>query len=295
MTAGGSASSRATQLEAYPGGEYNHIVSNTDNLPQLDRLSVIIATSLLAYASAAFIDLPGWSWATQLPGIYLEIQVNTDSIIAVLVAALTATGTYWTLQAHPLIDTGQIAQHLILPALTAWVIAIPLSTLPLSPLWWSVFGLGGLLLLLVLTAEYIVVDPRDLRHPLATATLTAVSFALFLILVVSLRSRGVRLFLLLPALAPSIGAVSLRTLNLRIGGRWPFLQAIVVALIISHLAAALHYWPLSPTTYGLALLSPAYALTSLFANLSEGRSLTGAILGPALVLLILISTAIWLP
>lgn len=60
--------------------------------------------------------------------------------------------------------------------------------------------LGGAFLMAVLVAEYIVIDDQDDRQPLASAGLTVVSFALYLILAASLRFAEMRLYLIIPAL-----------------------------------------------------------------------------------------------
>jgi hypothetical protein len=133
-----------------------------------------------------------------------------------------------------------------------------------------------------------------MRYAIASAGLTAVSFAIFLVLAIALRSAGVRLFLTLPALALASFLVVLRTLNLRLGGKWAIILSIALALIIAQLAAALHYLPLSPTEYGLALIGPAYALTTLAGNLAEGIPVRRAITGPALVLIIVWGAALWI-
>jgi hypothetical protein len=262
-------------------------------LPESDRLSVLAATILLAYASARFIDLPSWNPSVQLPGFYFTVEINVRIVVALLVAGLTATGAEWLLRDHPSLGNASTLQHWLLPALTAWVIGVPLYQLPPGPQWLASFAIGGALLMLVLVAEYIVIDPQDARHALAAAGLTAVSFALFLMLAISLRSAGLRLFLILPALTLSAGLVSLRTLHLRLQGKWVFFQAGALALIVAQLAASLHYWPLSPITYGLALLGPAYALTSLIGGLSEGEPLNQALFEPAIVLVVVWTTAIW--
>jgi hypothetical protein len=148
--------------------------------------------------------------------------------------------------------------------------------------------------MLVLLAEYIVVDPEDVRHPPAAAGLTAVSFALYLALAVALRFGGVRLFLVLPALTLAAGLVSLRALHLRLHGRWAFIPAGVIALIVGQLAAGLYYWPLTPVAYGLALLGPAYALTSLIGALEEGEPLSQALVEPGIVLVLVWGAAVWI-
>ena len=263
-------------------------------LPDTDRLSVLAAMILLAYALARFIDIPAKELAFQLPGVYLTLQFNVRTIVAFLVAGLTASGADWLLRQHPALGSGGTYEHWLLPALTAWVIGIPLFQMPLGPLWWAWFALGGGALMLVLVAEYIVVDPDDVRQPVAAAGLTAVSFALYLTLAIALRFSEMRLYLILPALILAAALVSLRTLHLRLHGVWAIIPSGLIALLCGQFAAALYYWPLSPVSFGLAVLGPAYALTSLIANLIEQQPLKMAILEPAIVLAVVWSTALWI-
>lgn len=266
----------------------------TGYLPDLDRISTLAATILLAYALSRFINLPARQFDVQLPGIYLVVRFEAQTVVALLVAALTAAGADWLVRDHPAWKKYGGLEHWLLPALTAWAIGLPLSQAPVGAAWWIGFALGGALLILVLVAEYIVVDPEDVRQPPAAAGLTVVSFALFLVLATSLRFSGLRLFLLLPALALTGMLVSLRALHLRLRGQWAFLPALVVTFITLQLAAALHYWPLPPVSYGLALLGPAYALTSLAGNLAEEEPLPQALLEPAVVLILVWGAALWL-
>lgn len=148
--------------------------------------------------------------------------------------------------------------------------------------------------MLVLVAEYIVVDPEDERYPMASAALTAVSYALFLILAISLQSAGIRLYLILPALLLAAALVTLRSLHLRIIDRWLYLPTLVIIIILAGIISALHYWPLSPVTYGLLILGPAYSLTSLAGALTEGQPLRKAIVEPGLVLVAVLGAAIWI-
>ncbi len=263
-------------------------------LPDADRLSVLAATILLAYTLSRFIDLPGSDVGFQLPGIYVSLHLSIRTLVYFLVAGLVASGADWLLRDHPALKDQSTFQHWLLPALTAWVIGIPLSQLPMGILWWSVFAIGGALLVLVLVAEYIVVDPNDVRRTPAAAGLTAVSYALFLILGTVLRSAGLRLYLILPAMAISAGLVAIRTLQFSLHGEWRIIEAGVVTLIIAQVVAALHYWPLSPISFGLAVLGPAYALTTLISSLSEGEPLRQAVLGPGVVLLGAWGAAAWL-
>lgn len=278
-------------------GSYNLAMEQSERhryMPDVDRLSILAAIILLAFAVARLINLPGRLLSMQLPGIYLAVEVNLQMLVSVLIAGLTAAGADWLIRDHPKFKKHSALQHWLLPALTALVMELPLFQLPFSPMWWVGFAFGGILLILVLVSEYIVVDPQDVRQPLAAAGLTAVSFALFLVLASALRFAVSRLFLALPALTAGAFLVSLRTLNLRLHDRWLLLPAGLTALVVAQIATAFHYWPLSPVSFGLALLGPAYALTTFFGNLAEGMPTRQAFLEPVIVLGLLWSIGIWL-
>jgi len=255
---------------------------------------VLAAAILLAYAMARFINFPEQEIELSMLGIYLPILINVHTVIAFLVAGLTAAVADWLLRDHPLISSHSSIEHWLLPALTAWVIGYPLFQLPLSFLWWAGFILGGTLLMLVLVAEYIAVDPDDVRQPVAAAGLVALSFALYLILAIAMRFGGARLVQILPALTLAAWLVSLRTFHLRMHGRFAFIQSGIIAFASAQITAGLHYLPLSPVSFGLLLLAPTYSLTSLIANLAEEIPFRQAIVEPALVFLILLASALWL-
>jgi len=253
---------------------------------------VVAATILLAYGATRFIDLPERSVSVQLPGLFLEYELDVYTFVALLVAGLTATGADQLLRDHPALGTKRTYEHWLLPALTAWTLAVTLYQLPVGAEWLASFAAGGALLMLVLIAEYIAVDSRDVRFPVATAGLTAVSFALFLLLVIAMRSAGLRLFFILPGVSFSYALVCLRTLHLRLG-KWLVMQSIVLTLIVAQFTAGLHYWPISPIAYGLAVMGPAYALTSLIGALTEGEPVKKALVEPGVVLAVVWGIAVW--
>lgn len=262
------------------------------NLPDFDRVSVLAGMITLAYIMTHFVDIPVHQLALQLPGIYLAAQINVNTLVSILVASLTAVGVDWVFHDHPALKSRTLP-HLILPALTAWVIGLPLNQTPFGWSWWIVLAGGVLLLTLVLVGEYVSINTEDIRQPLAAAGLTAASFALYLILATSLRSGGTRLFLALPGLALGAWLVSLRVLHLRLHGQWLGYESAIIAFIVSQFTAALYYWPITPVAFGVLVLGPTYALTSLIAGLVEERPLRQAIIEPVLAILIAIGVAIW--
>jgi hypothetical protein len=270
-------------------------VLKTRHLPDTDKISVLAATTLLAYTLTRFAKFPPSEYAVQLSWIYLVVQVDIRTLVSLLVAGLAAAGADWLVHQHPALESRSALQHWWLPALTAWAIGILLYGLPDNPIWWIGLIIGGITLTLVLVAEYITVDPDDIYHPLATAGLTALAFSLFLALSISLHAAGLRVFLLAPTMTITTALVSLRVLLLRLHGRWAIVPALSVALVSGQFSAALHYWPLSSIRFGLMLTGIVYALTGLVANMAENRSIRQTILEPTIICLVLWGAAIWMP
>ncbi len=260
-------------------------------LPNMDRLSVVAASVLLAYAVLPFIQVTDRNLVLPLLGIIFVFKVNFATLIAVISAGLAAAGTDWLLRDHPRLGRQPTFPHWMIPALTAWVIGVPLHSLELGLQWWAVFGFGGLLLVFVLLSEYIAVDPADTRHGLAAVGLTAISNALFLTLTIALAAAGSRLYVLLPGLGLALFLVTLRNLYLHLG-HWRFGWAAGIALVVGQVAAALHYWPLSPLRFGLLVLGLAYALTSLAGGVEEGRPWRSIWFEPVLMLVVLWGLAV---
>ena len=263
-------------------------MSGQKHLPDVERLSVVIALILLAYASTALISLPARSINLQLPGILLVVKVDFSTLVALVAALLAAAGVEWVLGVHPSLSVHQHWRHWhhwLVPAFSAVAIGITLGTLPVGPAWWIVFGLGGFLLAAVLTIEYISADPADARYSFAVLGLDAASFALFLIIVTAIAGADLRLYILLAAVVPVVFLISARSLFLRLHGSWRLGWAAGITLIIAQLAAALFYLPLRPLQYGLLLLGLLYGLISLASNKEEKANPRTIWIEPAVVLL----------
>ena len=261
-------------------------------LPDPTRVSILTAAVLLAFALTRVISAPH-ELTIPLSRLHLPFSLNLNTLIVLLAAGLTAAGMDWLLRTHPSLEKGETREHWLLPTLTVLVIGVALYTLPQTIIWWLGFGLGAAILLLVFFAEFVAVDPIDSRYPFATAVLTVLAFIIFLILAVALKATNVRLFLLAPALFVGGGLVALRTLHLRLNERWELTWAIGIGLVTIQLGAALYYMPLTPVRFGLGLLGPLYALTSLAVSLAEGIPPRQAILEPAVMLVLLCGLMIW--
>jgi len=258
-------------------------VNEHRNLPDVNRFSVVMAMILIAYSLTAVISFPAKTISLQLPGFFFELNLNFVTIVSILVAALATAGCDWIISDHPYFDEKTRWRHWFIPALTAMVIGVPLNVLEVSPAWWGVFALGGLLLAGVMVSEYISVDPGDIRSPIAIISLTAVSLALFLTLTIALRGSGSRLYLVIAALAPAGLLVSARSLMLRTPGGSISQWAIGIAIVLTGIAAGLYYFPLKPVQFGLILTGVLFALIIFAGNIEDHRQNQGIWLEPVLL------------
>jgi hypothetical protein len=263
-------------------------------LPDPSRVSVLTAAVLLAFALTRVLNGPHlFTVVLPVGNLRLTLSANLNTIIVLLAAGVTATGMDWLLRTHPSLEKGETREHWLLPTLTVLVIGISLYTLPNTFVWWLGFGLGAAIFLVVELAEFVAVDPNDARYPGATAILTALAFVIFLSLAVVLKAANVRLVWLIPALFLAGALAALRTLHLRLNERWEFAWAIGIGLVVTQLGAALHYLPLTPVRFGLALLAPLYALTILAVSLADGNPFRRAFIEPTVMLLLFWGFAIW--
>jgi len=266
-------------------------VKEREYLPNIDHLSVITATILLAYALTAFIQFPTRSLDIQLPGFLLTLKINFMTIVSIVVAVLAAAGSDWLIGLHPGIGDSKRFHHWLIPAFTALVIGVPLNSMQVSPSWWVVFTLGGLLLTGVLIAEYISVDLADLRYPIARVSLSAMSFALFLVLLIAVRGAGLRLYVILAAILPAAAVVSAKTLHLRLGG-WQLAWMGGISLVVVQIATGLFYLPFKPLQFGLILIGITYGLINLAGSIEEKRPANVIWIEPILLMIVFSAFAI---
>lgn len=242
--------------------------------PSRDRLSVITAAIVVAYALARYLNLPARSLVTTLFGSALGLELTGPFLMQVFTAALISAGSELLIRSHPLF-AGQPARrtliHWILPGATALVLGATLNHLT-DQLWWVALAGSVVALLTVLIAEYLVVDPADARRDAAALALTALAYMLALVLFILLRRLGAR-----AAISATIGggvaaALALRLFALKFAPLWrASLYAGVVGLVCAEAIWALNYGNVSATGAGLFTLLAFYAAEGLAEQHLLGR------------------------
>lgn len=260
----------------------------------LNRFSVVVATILLAYAIAQFIQIPSQNTPLVIGGIIIPLSFNYSTLVTLAVAGMTASGTDWILRDSPYLGDRSTIPHLLLPALLAWVLNVTLNNMVESPFRWGMLIVGGIFLFFVIWSEYNSLFPEDFRQPISTALLTALSYAILLVLSVSLESSNQRLIISIPAIALGSVTMSMRVLQMRLSEQWPVLPAIGCMLITSQMAAALHYLPITPLSYGLVILGTLFVVVNFILNIANKASLRRSGFEAVISILIIWILALWI-
>jgi len=234
------------------------MVEQDKYMPDSNRIGLLTSITLLALALTRIIPSPAFNFEIQLPGFLLTFPFNINTAMGLLTACLAATGMDWLVRGHPSLNRRPTFQWWFLPTLTTF-------------------------LFFVFLAEYIAVDADAPYYTTSMVGLTAISYTLFFILAVALRTSEVRLYLIIPGLFMAASLASLRILHLRLSGNWEYAWAVGIGLICIQLATGFYYWPLSPIQFGLLLIGPLYGLVSLAINLGENIPTRRAVLEPAIV------------
>lgn len=263
-------------------------------LPNPDQLSIITAVILVGYLLLPYLEIPARQITVTLFGLHLVFELQFTTLVAFLLASLAAVGSSWLIQSHPRFKGQSVVIHTVLPALSAWVISIPLSHVEISLQWWVLFILAAAFLITVLTAEYISLDSSDENHAFASMGLTALSFALYLFLAIATCGAGLRLYIVTSTLGIAIFPIALRTLNLRLNGQWHFAWALGITLVVAQLAFALHYLPLSPILFGMIMLTFSFTMVNLAEAFIQGTHLRNVWIESGVIAIILILLGIGL-
>lgn len=263
-------------------------------LPNLDQISVIAATILLTFSLVGFISFPEQELRFALLNIYVTLTLNAQFVIMVVASILAASGSDWLIRNHPLWNHKNTLEHWVTPLLSALVLGFLISRFEGELYSWVSYLLGASLLMGILIAEYISVSTSDVRYPIAVTLLLATSYLLFLLFCILLRMLNFRLLFTLPSIFFATLLVSLRSLRLRQPQGWSFPEAILISVLTTQIAAAFHYWPISPLSFGLALFGVAYAVFLLVNQLKSKPSLKISLFEPLFLLLISWILAYWL-
>ena len=228
---------------------------------------------MITYTLLRIVILPAMRLDVSIFGIFIEINIDTQFIMLVLAAMLTAAGADWLIRSHPdFQDNGTTARHWIIPGLAAMGAGAILSGIPEGPALWIGLPVTSIMLMAILIAEFVVHDPRDTRRRPAGVILTGLSYLLLLGVFYVIQAASLRAAFAVPIGFVASTAVVWRLLNLTQPRKPVLVYAAAIGGCIAELVWALHYWPMSPLQSALFISVAAYA----------GNSIADAVIGETL-------------
>lgn len=232
-----------------------------------DRISVGLWAVLLGLAATLLVKMPSTTLVWMALGSPLSVQLSTNTVLAVLLIALTAGSTQAVVSAHPLARTRRLRNRWMLWALPCALVSVSALLLPTAPTrlnWLAGLGLTGVLLGMALAATYHAVDPDARRYRAARVVLTLLTYGVVLMLFLGVyrqRSRSLVSASLVTAIGTLLALELLRGTSR--SGRTVGLHALVVGVVLGEATWAMNYWRLSGLTGGLLLLLGFYLVVGL--------------------------------
>jgi hypothetical protein len=240
-----------------------------------DRASVVATLVVLGLILAAFLQFPAWTYSLTVLGSPLTVRVSQTALMAVLLVGITCAGTDAIVRSHPTARRIEARFSFVtwtLPALTV-LLATVLLPQTHSRLYQLVgYVVIGLILILVISAEYYTVDPAGPHYLVARVSLNAWAYlvaALVFVLIYSAKARS-----LVSATGVTFVGTLLALEFLRSAGRSfsrTALYAAIAGLCTGEIVWAMNYWRISGVTGGLILLLGFYTATGLANQQLQGR------------------------
>lgn len=296
-----------------------------------DRADVLATLVMLGLLLATVLHFPAWSHELTVLGSALTIRISQTAMMAALLVGITCTGTDAIVRLHPLvrrIDRDAPADRVYsfvtwtVPALTTLLATVLLpqapslgyfiaSLLPQTRLGSNIASLLlktpsvtyytaslmliGIVLILIVSAEYATVDPADRRYRPARLLLDAWSYLLALVafvLIYRIKARS-----LISATEVTLISTLLSLEFLR-GARQGFgrttLYALIAGLSTGEIIWAMNYWRINEVTGGLLLLLGFYIATGVANQQLQGKLTRRVLIEYAAVGLIGLFALLWL-
>lgn len=262
--------------------------------PDRERLSALAALVLITYGLLRIISLPTIVAEFSLFGILFRPQINTRVIMLSLSAILTSTGADWVLRSHPIASTKRFTpDHLVIPGLAAFGVGAIVARIPEGTGLWIGLALAAMLLVALVSAEFVVFDTDDPRRGIAALGLRLLAYLLLLGTLFAIHATNMRAAYAVPLVFASCSIVAWRLLQLGQTAKANWGYGAMVGGMAAQLAWALHYWPAATLQKSLVLGLSVYlgvelVLASIQQHINISRAVELGIVGLACLSAILL-------
>ena len=244
-------------------------------IPGRQRLSAFVGLILLSLVLAQFIELPTRTFAINVFGSELGMDLSAGWLIAVLLAGLVCTGTDALVRTHPRVQELGLRftfVYWILPGLMGLAAARLLSEAPTRIIWAAGLAATGLLFVVVLIAEYTTVDPLAPVYPQARLFLNIVAYALaFTLFILVYQTRGRSLITATAMLVISFALALDLLWGTEAAPGHKTMLAATVGMILGESSWAMNYWQISAWSGGILLMLIFYVMTGLAQQHLQGK------------------------
>jgi hypothetical protein len=214
-----------------------------------------------------FVDIPPRTVSFDILGSPISFEMTSTWLTVLMLPALSSMSANAVMRTHPRMsrpDSPPIFTYWILPGLTGLNAAALLERAPTWPLWWAGLVLTGLLITLVIVAEFSAVDPDILGYPRARLILNVIAYALAFTSFALIYSGRWRSVLTAPAVS-AVGVMAafelLNTTEVRL--RQALFYGLLTGLLLGESAWAINYWRLSALAGGMIMLLVFYVVVGV--------------------------------
>jgi hypothetical protein len=252
--------------------------------------SVVATLVVLGLILASFLNFPVWTRDLTVLGSPLSIRISQTALMATLLVGIVCAGTDSIVRSHPTAQRIEARFTFVtwtLPALTLLLAAVLLPEAPTKFYRIGGYVATGLILILVISAEYFTVEPSDRRYLASRLGLNAWAYLLALtifILIYSAKARS-----LVSATGVTVVSTLLALEFLRSAGRGfsrTALYAAIAGLSTGQIIWAMNYWRIGGITGGLILLLGFYVFTGLANQQLQARLTRRVLVEYAIVALV---------
>ncbi len=236
--------------------------------PAFDRISALTALILLTYGLVRMMTLPSVEAELALFGLLIKIEFRPQSVMLLLAAALAAAGSEWLIKRER--SQKLTFEHWVIPSFAAIAIGFIVMRIPSGPQLWLGLVMGAILLVAVLTAEFIVSLEGDPRRDNIAIALRGLAFLLLTGSFYAMYEIQLRAIFAIPLMMIMSSLIAWRLFRLAFPDIPLWTWASLLGILSAQLGVGLHYYPLSPLVTSLLLGMVNYVLYGLILTHVEG-------------------------
>jgi len=261
-------------------------------MPRYDRLSILVSLVLFGLVVSHVVELPTRTISFVALGVPTTIYLSGRWLVGALLIIMTGAGVDSIVRSHPSVRGAERGYTLSFWGLPCTLVLVSLVVLPLSPnvvLWLGALALTGLLLSLIVVAQYYTLDGQGRAVAIVRWGLSMAVYAV--VFVLSGLVYGARVRSLLSATAVSLMATAMAAELLRPPSpehsvRRTWLYSAMVGLVLGEVVWALNHVSFSAVGGGIFLLLVFYVMSAVAKQHLSGQ-LTRAVIAEFVVISVL--------